>query len=264
MGLYKICAHKERARDRCEHPWWGSFRGARVSLARWANREIRSKTEAFTVLEQLRATIRAGTFDPRGIDPPRESTGLSFREFADRYKQRHVVAKGLAAASQIDYRLRPLLERFGDTPLTSIKTADVEDFIADLKQPRVVNRIAGRRLKPASINRAIQLLRHMFNWAVGREYLERSPFRRGTEVLIRLELEDNIRRRRVARGHQRDHHRDRAAHQKLTCARTVTRSAARVVGAPSRPRPRGLDSWSYSTISRPRPWRPSAAIAIVR
>ena len=178
MGLYKICAHKERARDRCEHPWWASFRGTRVSLARWANREIRSKTEAVTVLEQFRAAIRAGTFDPRGIDPPRESTALSFREFADRYKQRHVVAQGLAAASQIDYRLRPLLERFGDTPLTSIKTADVEDFIADLKRPRVVNRIAGRRLKPASINRAIQLLRHMFNWAVGREYLERSPFRR--------------------------------------------------------------------------------------
>ena len=45
---------------------------------------------------------------------------------------------------------------------------------------------------------AIQLLRHMFNWAVGREYLDRTPFRRGTEVLIRLELEDNVRRRRIS------------------------------------------------------------------
>jgi hypothetical protein len=36
------------------------------------------------------------------------------------------------------------------------------------------------------------------NWAVGREYLDRTPFRRGTEVLIRLELEDNKRRRRVS------------------------------------------------------------------
>ena len=40
MGLYKICEHKGRARDRCEHAWWGSFRGKRVSLAKWANREI--------------------------------------------------------------------------------------------------------------------------------------------------------------------------------------------------------------------------------
>ena len=33
MGLHKICKHKGRARDRCEHAWWGSFRGKRVSLA---------------------------------------------------------------------------------------------------------------------------------------------------------------------------------------------------------------------------------------
>ena len=46
------------------------------------------------------------------------------------------------------------------------------------------------RLRPgnrpsASINRTIELMRHMMNWAVGREYLDRTPFRRGTETLIR-------------------------------------------------------------------------------
>lgn len=43
MGLYKLCEHKGRNGDRCEHPWWGSFRGVRVSLTKWANRDIRSK-----------------------------------------------------------------------------------------------------------------------------------------------------------------------------------------------------------------------------
>ena len=38
MGLYKLCEHKGRNRDRCEHPWWGTFRGVRVSLTKWANR----------------------------------------------------------------------------------------------------------------------------------------------------------------------------------------------------------------------------------
>ena len=38
----------------------------------------------------------------------------------------------------------------------------------------------------------------MMNWAVGREYLERTPFRRGTETLIRKEHEDNQRRRRLS------------------------------------------------------------------
>ena len=50
----------------------------------------------------------------------------------------------------------------------------------------------------ASVNRTIELLRHMLNWAVGREYLERTPFRRGTETLIKKLREDNQRRRRLS------------------------------------------------------------------
>ena len=32
MGLYKLCEHKGRARDRCDHAWWARFRHVRVSL----------------------------------------------------------------------------------------------------------------------------------------------------------------------------------------------------------------------------------------
>jgi integrase len=198
MGLHKICTHKGRARDRCEHAWWGSFRGKRLSLSKWVNREIKSKAEADKALDDLRASIRAGTFDERGLEPSVEKSPLVFSKFAEVYKQRHVLAKGLALCHTIDYRLKPLIERFGDRQLSDIKTADIEDFVADLKKPRVVNSLDGRRLSPASINRTLGLLRHMLNWAVGREYLDRTPFRRGTEVLIRLELEDNKRRRRVS------------------------------------------------------------------
>jgi integrase len=41
-------------------------------------------------------------------------------------------------------------------------------------------------------------MRHMLNWAVGREYLDRTPFRRATETLIRKLQEDNRRRRRIS------------------------------------------------------------------
>ena len=198
MGLYKICEHKGRARDRCGHVWWGSFRGERVSLAKWANRDINSKTEAAAALDELRKAVRNGTFDERGLNPPREVTTLTFGQFADVYTVRHVQAKGLAIAKTIDYRLKPLIDRFGDRALADIKTADIEDFIADLKLPRVVSGQPGRTLSPASINRTIELMRHMMNWAVGREYLERTPFRRGTETLIRKLREDNHRRRRLA------------------------------------------------------------------
>jgi integrase len=202
VGLYKLCDHKGRARDRCEHAWWGSFRGRRVSLGRWSDREIRSKTEADLALDELRAAIRARTFDERGLRPRPESSSLTFRQFAGIYKEKHALAKGLALGTMIDYRLKPLLERFGDRALGGIRTADIEDFVADLKKPRVVNGREGRQLTPASINRSLGLLRHMMNWAVGREYLDRTPFRRGTEVLIRMELEDNKRRRRISEAEE--------------------------------------------------------------
>jgi hypothetical protein len=40
------------------------------------------------------------------------------------------------------------------------------------------------------------------NWAVGREYLDRTPFRRGTETLIRKLYEDNQRRRRLTEAEE--------------------------------------------------------------
>ena len=191
-----VCISFASTRDERETD--ASFRGVRASLTRWTDREIRSKAEADVALDELRRAVRTGTFDERGLELPREVTTLTFREFADIYKQRHVQAKRLAAAKTIDYRLKPLIERFGDRTLLDIKTVDIEDFIADLKRPRVVNSQQGRTLALASINRAVGLLRHMMNWAVGREYLDRTPFRRGTEVLIRLEREDNKRRRRLS------------------------------------------------------------------
>jgi hypothetical protein len=48
-------------------------------------------------------------------------------------QQRHVLAKGLAIGKTIDYRLKPLIDRFGDRVLADVRTADIEDFIADLK-----------------------------------------------------------------------------------------------------------------------------------
>jgi|SRR4051794_39701598 hypothetical protein len=67
-----------------------------------------------------------------------------------------------------------------------------------LKLPRVVNRQPNRTLSAASISRTVELLRHMMNWAVGREYLDRTPFHRGTETLIRKQHEDNQRCRRLS------------------------------------------------------------------
>jgi integrase len=199
MGLYKLCQHKRRERDRCEHAWWGTFRGIRVSLSRWANRDIRSKTEAGVVLDAVRAAIRTRTFDRRGAELVEQRETMTFRAFSAIYKERHVIAKGLSRAGDFDWTIRPFMERFGHRALGEIKTADVEDLMADLRKPRQL-RLGTEPKAPtsATVNRQMDVLRHMMNWAVGREYIERSPFKRGSETLIKKLREDNQRRRRVS------------------------------------------------------------------
>ena len=200
MGLYKLCKHNGRARDRCQHVWWGSFqyRGAlhRVSLPKWSNEEIHTKAHAQTVFDRMKEAVRAGRVSKRGDRGP--ESPLTFAQFAQLYADKHARAKNLALAKTIDYRLKPLIEFFGNRRLRDIKTADIEDFIAELRKPRRVNGQSGRTLKPASINRSLEILRHMLNWAVAREYIDRTPFRRGSETLIHPLLEDNKRQRRLS------------------------------------------------------------------
>jgi hypothetical protein len=87
-----------------------------------------------------------------------------------------VLAKGLALSSTLDYRLKSLVERFGERPIAEIKTADLDDVVADLKQQRVVNGLDGRGLTPASTSRPVGCLRHMLNWRSPRVPLS-APFR---------------------------------------------------------------------------------------
>src|SRR5437867_13256586 len=86
MGVYKICAHKGRARDRCDHAWWGSFhhkgRLHRASLSRWADERIRTKSQAEVILERMKDAVRDGRFE----DEP--SNVVTFEAFADLYLER--------------------------------------------------------------------------------------------------------------------------------------------------------------------------------
>ena len=88
MGLYKLCTHKGRARDRCSHPWWGSFqyKGSlhRASLSRWADEKIRTKSEAEIVLERMKDAVRDGRFDEEPTHV------VTFEAFAGLYLERYV------------------------------------------------------------------------------------------------------------------------------------------------------------------------------
>lgn len=194
MGLYKLCKHKGRARDRCEHPWWGSFqhrgRLQRVSLGRWANEDVRSKEHADTVLDRLREKVRAGTFDADAENPPAAPapTALTFDAFADLFVERYVKAKGLRSLDKIQWQMPFLKARLGPKALADIRVGDIDDVVQDLR---------AKPVKPATVNRYLALLRRMLNWAVEREYLDRTPFRRGAQAVIKLERENNRRSRRL-------------------------------------------------------------------
>jgi integrase len=187
MGLYKICDHKGRARDRCGDAWWGSFqhRGKlyRASLSRWGNEEVKSKAKAEAILDRMRQAVREGTFARKSTPAP-----LTFNDFGDLYIKRYVELRNLRSRSTIEYRMRLLRSRFGKRQLSEIRVADIEDMVRDLK---------AARKKPATVNRHLALLRAMLNWAVEREYLDKTPFRKGSQALIKLERENNRRNRRL-------------------------------------------------------------------
>jgi integrase len=174
MGLYKLCGHKGRARDRCSHPWWGSFqykgRLHRASLARWADEKIDGKAWANDVFDRMCNAIRAGNFAEH-----EEHADLTFTAFADVYLKRYVELRALRSRDYIEWRLAILKGRWKGRRLADIRVAEIEDLIQDLRTKGARGK---RPAKPATINRYLALLRHMMNWAVAREYIEREDNRR--------------------------------------------------------------------------------------
>ena len=105
MGLYKICKHTGRARDRCKHAWWGRFRRRRVSLALAQVRDLLGHASIFTTerydnqrLEALQAAVErlegGKTFDPKTEDADELS-----RIFQDPAEQLFAESEGPAKES---------------------------------------------------------------------------------------------------------------------------------------------------------------------
>jgi len=112
-------------------------------------------------------------------------------------QKKYVAAKGLRTASEFKYRVKPLLAHFGSRPITKIRTSDIEDLQAELRRPRLIQG-ALRQPSNASVNRPVSDLRRILNWAVSREYLAATPFRRGGVAVVKLDKEDLGRNRRIA------------------------------------------------------------------
>ena len=189
-GLRKRCGCPRAKWPKCSHGWHFNFRckgvNHRLSLDRECGRHIGSKTEATAEAERLRLAIREGRHgDP---DRPASLDELTFTQFATVWEERR--GRELANAYDNKHRLQKMCSfqlpgaspptTFGQKPLTSITTDDVEAYRDHRKS---------QRLSTVTVNHDLRLLRKMFNWGIRKGYLERTPFKIGTEPAIRLERE---------------------------------------------------------------------------
>lgn len=193
MGIYKRCAHKGRERDRCDDPWYASYSirsrpRARVSLAKWTGRTVRTKTEATTAFDDLKTEVRAGRFSPDGLNVSRPNADVGPATFAyllQQYKTHYVKAKQLRTESEFNYRTKLLEAEFAGSPLAEITAARVEDWQAKLRA-----RAKAEGKSVAWVNRPVSLLRAILSWGVKRKYLDERPD-------FELDKEDYSRWRRV-------------------------------------------------------------------
>ena len=120
---------------------------------------------------------------------PQSITPSTISEFLKKYRKRHCEAERLNMDS-LDWKLKVLDRRFGALPLTALeKPGPIDDFKAELIR-------AGK--KHATVNRYLAQLKHMINWAIGRELMAKNPFFNKTRnpTGIRLLKGEGKRRRR--------------------------------------------------------------------
>lgn len=177
-GLRKNCGCPRRGWPKCPHQWHFNFSWSgtayRFSLARYAGREIASKTEAETLADRIRTEIRAGTFRP--LPNPAtavEAAGagrdaVSFETFALLFIERYSKQRGKASWRDDEYMVKqlaafPVLDqgRLGDKPVHTVTEDDVEAFIRHLVS---LGRAASTR------NHYVQLIRAMSRWSVRKGY----------------------------------------------------------------------------------------------
>ena len=189
-GLRKRCGCARHLWSRCPHSWHLKYRWRgihyRLSLNRQVDQPFRTKADARAESEKIRTAIRAGAF--RTTCPQRNSGEITFRQFAQLWQRRE---GGQLASAKIDaYRLG-LINKFplqgteppqllGDKPVTRVALGDVEAL-------RESRRAQGR--SAVTVNHDLKLLRKMFNWGIRKGYVERTPFKIGTEPAIQLEKE---------------------------------------------------------------------------
>jgi integrase len=195
-GLRKICGHSRRAWATCAHPWHFSFKWKdkhyRFSLDKQLSRTIDSKTEAETEAERLRIAIREGRFD----QPVPVVDNLTVQQLIDLYDRRYLQVKRAKSKGRLKHQIRKIAATLLMLPAGNVTKAFGAWFMADVTTD-TIRLYEETRLSAglAATNRDLSLLRAMCSWAVASGYLATTPFKRGTETVVRLTKERQRSRR---------------------------------------------------------------------
>jgi integrase len=202
-NLYKKCACPRSAWAKtCPHPWHFAlaYRGRRYrvplhKVAGQAATEPMSKSEAERWASRLRSQIWDGTRTLATAPDPK----LTFDDVATKYVEAR-------AARGKDYRIGPVREaviptvrggtvRFGSLQLASITTADIEA----LRTLWVTRKPHGKQGRVGA-NRMLASVRCCFNWAIGKGYVDATPFKRHGVTVVKLDTRAETPRERRLDG----------------------------------------------------------------
>jgi integrase len=219
-SVYKICTCRDQLK--CRHPWWFSFkrRGKgqpriRKSLDVVLETHLDSKVVAEAEASRLRIGIvdtlndpACATLSPRTREllglpaPPPASVRqtLTVSQLLQTYKERHLAHTASAEKQgyQIDAIIRTKIVRpagvalpFGDWLVVDVSA----DALERLREARLVREVRIREKAKhmtggtVAANRDLRLLRAAFNWALDKDLVERSPFKRGDRTTVKLSRE---------------------------------------------------------------------------
>jgi integrase len=207
MSVMKNCKYRGcRTSPRCHHEWFfdvehkstrHSMRVNEYAALHGATHPVTSKQEAREVWEpQYKLDIIAGRDPRRGAAPPidKSAVALTIAEFIDKwYLPLYVDVEPLKAARAIRSNCAMLRRLIGEQPLKALEGTEPVDAVK--------RAYAGHAL--STRNRMLSRVRHMTNWARGRETLDvtASPFHRNG---IRISAKQEVQRdRRVSEGEER-------------------------------------------------------------
>jgi integrase len=202
MAVRKPCRNKGcRASPRCDHPWWldvmHKHRRYRMpvddfALARGATAPIASKQEAEKIWQpKFIAEIMSGKNPRVAVEPTTASDSpATVADLLQIYRTRYVAVERLKSRAGIVSQLNVLTSHLGQLPATALERPEaIEDFKATYADRAI-----------ATTNRYLARLRHVCNWAIGRDLLKATAFhRRGVRIHTKSERR---RERRVSEAEE--------------------------------------------------------------